>query len=70
MWPHQVSTSVFARTSVVNSDGKHHQLANVWILDGSIFPTSIGANPSLSIYAMVARQATALAGDAKQRAAA
>lgn len=48
------------KTSVVNSDGKHHQLANLWIIDGSIFPTSIGANPSLPIYATAARHATRL----------
>jgi choline dehydrogenase-like flavoprotein len=58
------------KTSVVDSGGKYHQLANLWILDGSIFPTSIGANPSLSIYAMVARQATALAQTADVKKAA
>jgi choline dehydrogenase len=31
--------------------------------DGSVFPTSLGANPQLSIYALVARNASAL-GDA------
>lgn len=46
--------------SVVNSQGKHHHLANLWIIDGSVFPTSVGANPSMTIYAMAARQATAL----------
>jgi choline dehydrogenase-like flavoprotein len=49
------------KRSVVDSDGRHHQLANLWIFDGSIFPTSLGANPSLTIYAMAARQATRLA---------
>lgn len=49
------------RRSVASSQGKHHQVANLWIIDGSTFPTSIGANPSLSIYAMAARQASALA---------
>ena len=48
------------KTSVVDSYGKHHQLANLWVIDGSVFPTSIGANPSLPIYAMAARNATAL----------
>ena len=42
-------------------DGRHHQLANLYVLDGSIFPTSIGANPQLSIYGIVARLAHALA---------
>lgn len=48
-------------TSVVDSRGNFHHLENLSIMDGSIFPTSIGANPQLSIYGMVARQATELA---------
>jgi choline dehydrogenase-like flavoprotein len=39
------------RTSVVNARGQHHELANLWITDGSIFPSSLGVNPQLSIYA-------------------
>lgn len=49
------------RTSVVNSLGEHHQVENLNVIDASTFPTSIGANPQLSIYAMAARQATHLA---------
>ena len=48
---------------VVDSRGRHHQLANLSVLDGSVFPTSIGANPQLSIYALTAQNATALAKD-------
>ena len=51
-----------ARRSVTRGDGRHHQVENLWVFDGSVFPTSIGANPQLSIYAMVARNATGLAG--------
>ena len=47
--------------AVVDMTGRHHQLANLYVLDGSIFPTSIGANPQLSIYGIVARLAHALA---------
>ena len=47
--------------AVTNSKGQHHQLENLSILDGSLFPTSIGANPQLSIYGLVARLATDLA---------
>ena len=47
--------------AVVDTSGRHHQLANLYVLDGSIFPTSIGANPQLSIYGIVARLAHALA---------
>jgi choline dehydrogenase-like flavoprotein len=39
------------RTSVVDSRGRHHELENLWIMDGSIFPTALGVNPQLSIYA-------------------
>ena len=44
------------RSSVVNEAGRHHHLANLSVHDGSVFPTSIGANPQLSIYALAARQ--------------
>lgn len=49
-----------AAMSVIKSDGSHHQLANLSIFDGSMFPTSIGANPQLSIYGHVTRNATRL----------
>lgn len=49
------------RTSVINEDGYHHQIANLSVIDGSAFPTSIGANPQLSIYGLANRQATLLA---------
>ena len=36
----------------VGSDGKHHHLDGLWVADGSLFPTSIGVPPQVSIYAM------------------
>ena len=57
------------KRSVARSDGSHHQLENLTINDGSLFPTSIGANPQLSIYALAARNATALAARLKPAAA-
>jgi choline dehydrogenase-like flavoprotein len=51
-----------ARQAVVRSDGRHHQLENLSVIDGSVFPTSIGANPQLSIYGMSCKNATVLAG--------
>jgi choline dehydrogenase-like flavoprotein len=39
------------RTSVVGPRGRHHELENLWITDGSVFPTGLGVNPQLSIYA-------------------
>jgi choline dehydrogenase-like flavoprotein len=49
------------RRAVVDASGRHHQLANLYVLDGSLFPTSIGANPQLSIYGIVAKLADGLA---------
>lgn len=47
--------------SVVNGFGEHHQVSNLSVHDASIFPTSIGANPQLSVYALAARNSTRLA---------
>jgi choline dehydrogenase-like flavoprotein len=49
------------RRAVADLTGRHHQLANLHVFDGSLFPTSIGTNPQLSIYAIVARLAAGLA---------
>jgi choline dehydrogenase-like flavoprotein len=38
-------------SSVVNSVGEHHQLPGLYVADGSLFPTSIGVPPQISIYA-------------------
>jgi choline dehydrogenase-like flavoprotein len=46
---------------LVDSNCKYHYLDNLWVFDGSVFPTSIGTNPQLSIYALVCKQATKLA---------
>lgn len=43
--------------------GRHFHLDNLSIHDGSLFPTSIGANPQLSIYGLVARIASILAAN-------
>jgi choline dehydrogenase-like flavoprotein len=51
------------RRALVDERGRHHHLRNLSVHDGSVFPTSIGANPQLSIYAHAARMASALAGE-------
>jgi len=38
------------KTSVVKSSGEHHQVERLFVLDGSLFPTSLGAPPQISIY--------------------
>lgn len=48
------------RNAVTDSLGRHHQLRNLSIHDGSLFPTSIGANPQLSVYGLAAKLASAL----------
>jgi choline dehydrogenase-like flavoprotein len=50
-----------AARSACDPDGRYHHLANLHVMDGSLFPTSIGANPQLSIYAVAARLASKLA---------
>ncbi len=49
------------RDSVVDGNGRHHLVDNLYVFDGSVFPTSLGTNPQLSIYAIAARMATRLA---------
>ena len=49
------------RDGVVRPDGVHWQIANLSVHDGSIFPTSIGANPQLSVYGITNLLAQGLA---------
>jgi choline dehydrogenase-like flavoprotein len=49
------------RQGVVSPDGRYHGIANLSVHDGSLFPTSLGANPQLSIYGVTARLASTLA---------
>ncbi len=49
------------RRGVTRPDGVHWQMENLSVHDGSLFPTSIGANPQLSIYGAVNRLAQQLA---------
>jgi choline dehydrogenase-like flavoprotein len=38
------------RRAVVDSRGEHHAVAGLFVADGSLFPTSLGGPPQLSIY--------------------
>ena len=46
-----------AKTSVVNADCRAWDIPNLWICDGSIFPTTGGVNPSLTITGIAMRTA-------------
>jgi choline dehydrogenase-like flavoprotein len=39
-----------ARSVVRSSDLRHHTVANLHVVDGSVFPTSLGVNPQETIY--------------------
>ncbi len=43
--------------SVVNSDGRTWDIPNLWVCDGSLFPTGGGVNPSLTVQALACRMA-------------
>jgi choline dehydrogenase-like flavoprotein len=49
------------KLGVTSPDGRYRYLSNLSVHDGSLFPTSIGANPQLSIYGITARLASELA---------
>jgi choline dehydrogenase-like flavoprotein len=52
---------------VVRPDGRHWQVENLSVHDGSLFPTSIGANPQLSVYGLSTKLATQLAHELSGR---
>jgi choline dehydrogenase-like flavoprotein len=54
------------RTSVVNADCRSWDIRNLWICDGSVFPTVGGVNPSLTIQAIACRTADRIKALARQ----
>jgi choline dehydrogenase-like flavoprotein len=50
------------RASVCNPYGQTHDVANLFVSDGSLFPTSGSGNPTLTIVALALRQAEHIAG--------
>jgi choline dehydrogenase-like flavoprotein len=57
-------------TSVASTDGELHDVKGVWIGDGSACPTSLGANPMITIMALAERTAERMAAVPQQGAAA
>ncbi|MBI3184360.1 MAG: GMC family oxidoreductase [Myxococcales bacterium] len=49
------------KVAAVDSEGRHHHLEGLFVADGSLFPTSIGGPPQLSIYALGLQVGRALA---------
>jgi choline dehydrogenase-like flavoprotein len=54
------------KNSVVNADCRTHDVSNLYICDGSVFPTSTAVNPSLTIEAIAARTADRITESAKR----
>ncbi len=46
-------------SSVVDRWGRSHEIPNLWICDNSVFPSSLAANPALTIMALSLRTARA-----------
>lgn len=58
--PHQMSSCRMGsdpRTSVTNAYGQVHGLDNLYIADASLFPSSLGYNPQVTIMALAMRSA-------------
>ena len=53
-------------SSVVNADCRSWDIRNLWICDGSVFPTVGGVNPSLTIQAVALRTADRISALAKR----
>ena len=56
-------------SSVLNRDCRAHQLENLWVVDASFMPTSMGVNPSLTIAANALRVGDVLAETLEQDSA-
>lgn len=53
------------RRSVVNAQGEHHHVRGLFVADGSVFPTSIGGPPQISIYTFAHRIARSVIAAAR-----
>ncbi|WP_373324638.1 GMC oxidoreductase [Reticulibacter mediterranei] len=53
------------RTSVTDSFGRTHDIANLFVCDGSLLPTQGSANPGLTIQALAARTADYIISNGK-----
>ncbi len=53
-------------TSVVNFDLQSHDMENLYIMDASVIPHSLGVNPQITVMTLAMRAARGLAGKLKQ----
>ena len=70
---HLLGTCVMGRdpkTSVVDEWGRCHDVPNLYILDGSTFPTSAGLNPTATIMTVALRQTRRLIAERRNQEAA
>jgi choline dehydrogenase-like flavoprotein len=56
-----------ARTSVLNPYCQAHEIKNLFVVDGSCFPTAPEKNPTLTIMALAARTAGYMASEVKKK---
>ena len=56
------------RDGVVNAHGQAHEIANLFVSDGSQYTTSAAANPTLTIVTLAIRQAEFIAQQMTARA--
>ncbi|HEX3680039.1 MAG TPA: GMC family oxidoreductase, partial [Galbitalea sp.] len=55
---HLLGTAVMGsdpERSVIDGEGRSHDIANLFVFDGSIWPTSTGTNPTGTIAALALR---------------
>jgi choline dehydrogenase-like flavoprotein len=70
---HQCGTAVAGTdpaTSVLDRDCRTHEVDNLWVVDGSYFPSSAALNPALTIAANTLRVAPRIAAATRSAAAA
>lgn len=58
------------QTSVVDRDGCAHDVPNLWVVDGSVWPTSAAVNPTATIAAVALRSAERLLARRRDQVAA
>ena len=54
------------RSSVLDRWCRSHEVPNLWVVDGSFFPTSGGYNPTLTIFANAYRVAAHFIAEARR----